>query len=477
MDGLRIVPGESGYMNLTEEQRDTIQYIERAGASLSLIGVSLIFIAYALFKRVRTVPNTFILFASIANVGASIACLIGYAGILAGDLSALCQTQAFLLEMFMQSDPWWSFAMAVNVYMVFFMSYHPNNFHNHLWLYCLICFGIPAIPAFICLFYVPNGQRIYGNATLWCWINDTYNQLRIFTYYLPIWTCISLSAVIYGAVGYHVFHQRNQLRNLTLTDQARDVHAADVGSSAEKGPQSYGTVTTEVQVTAESSCSHTPPSTPNGSIAPVLPRSSQCAARDPWGLPDDDAEPVSPTSGGRKQLFAPNQPFTTISSVSSTRPLQTKRQSVWGVPIRISKKFWSKLGKVDPIKRAYLRTSFIFAVSILVTWTPSSINRVYSLVHPTKTSYGLNVAGALVLPLQGLWNAIIFVFTTWAVLKEELRDLTRGQWPGRRLSDDRTGNPPVPGFRTRHGSVSENQELPTMPPRMANVRVIRGGSL
>lgn len=99
MDGLRIIPGESGYMNLTNDQRDTIQYIERIGASLSLVGVSLIFLAYAIFKRVRTVPNTFILFASIANVGASIACLIGYAGILAGDSSGLCQTQAFLLEM------------------------------------------------------------------------------------------------------------------------------------------------------------------------------------------------------------------------------------------------------------------------------------------------------------------------------------------------------------------------------------------
>jgi hypothetical protein len=59
---------------------------------------------------------------------------------------------------------------------------------------------------------------------LWCWINDKYNQLRIFTYYLPIWTCIVLSAVIYGAVGYQVFQGRSQLRNLTLSNQARDVY-------------------------------------------------------------------------------------------------------------------------------------------------------------------------------------------------------------------------------------------------------------
>jgi hypothetical protein len=99
MDTLGILPRENGHMNLTDRERDTLQTIERVGASVSLVGVCLIFIAYGLFPRVRTVPNTFIFFASIANVGASIACLIGYSGILAGDPSALCQAQAFLLEM------------------------------------------------------------------------------------------------------------------------------------------------------------------------------------------------------------------------------------------------------------------------------------------------------------------------------------------------------------------------------------------
>ena len=58
---------------------------------------------------------------------------------------------------------------------------------------------------------------------LWCWISDEWNSLRIFTYYLPIWLCILLSALIYFAVGYQVFHQRNQLRNLTLSTQGKDV--------------------------------------------------------------------------------------------------------------------------------------------------------------------------------------------------------------------------------------------------------------
>ena len=39
-----------------------------------------------------------------------------------------------------------------------------------------------------------------------------------------------LSTVVYIAVGYHVFQQRNQLRNLTFSSRGRD---AQDGSSSE----------------------------------------------------------------------------------------------------------------------------------------------------------------------------------------------------------------------------------------------------
>lgn len=71
---------------------------------------------------------------------------------------------------------------------------------------------------------------------LWCWIASQWNALRIYSYYLPIWICSVLSAVIYFAVGYHVFHQRNQLRNLSLSNQGIEVtgETSDVRDSAEK---------------------------------------------------------------------------------------------------------------------------------------------------------------------------------------------------------------------------------------------------
>jgi hypothetical protein len=71
----------------------------------------------------------------------------------------------------------------------------------------------------------------------------------------------------------------------------------------------------------------------------------------------------------------------------------------------------SKLKRLDPVKMAYLRTSFIFGFAILITWIPSSVNRLYSLTSQGRVNFQLSVASGCVLPLQGVWNALIY-FTT-----------------------------------------------------------------
>jgi hypothetical protein len=98
--------------------------------------------------------------------------------------------------------------------------------------------------------------------------------------------------------------------------------------------------------------------------------------------------------------------------------------------------FAVKFHQMDPVKLAYLRTSFVFAISVLVTWTPSSINRVYTLVYPQRFNYGLNVASAVVLPLQGVWNTVIYCATSWLVLREEIADLViQCSWLPRGVND------------------------------------------
>lgn len=79
-----------------------------------------------------------------------------------------------------------------------------------------------------------------------------------------------------------------------------------------------------------------------------------------------------------------------------------------------------KLKSLDPVKMGYLRTSFIFGAAVLITWIPSSINRLYSLTSGGKISFRLSVASGSVLPLQGVWNAIIFFSTSWGITKAEI---------------------------------------------------------
>lgn len=67
----------------------------------------------------------------------------------------------------MQSDPLWSLAMAINVFLVFFFGANPSTFHKYQWAYCLLCYGLPALPA-VTLLFVRTLERghVYGDATV-----------------------------------------------------------------------------------------------------------------------------------------------------------------------------------------------------------------------------------------------------------------------------------------------------------------------
>lgn len=67
----------------------------------------------------------------------------------------------------MQADPWWSFAMAVNVFLVFFHNADPSAFRKHLWAYCIICFGGPLLSGLV-LINIRGDPRgpIFGDAVV-----------------------------------------------------------------------------------------------------------------------------------------------------------------------------------------------------------------------------------------------------------------------------------------------------------------------
>ena len=111
------------------------------------------------------------------------------------------------------------------------------------------------------------------------------------------------------------------------------------------------------------------------------------------------------------------QRFETVcSSDNSSHPKETVFKQLRAVKSTAS----LKLRRLDPVKMAYLRTSFIFGFAVLITWIPSSINRIYSISKDGQINFPLSMASGSVLPLQGVWNAVIYFTTSWSIFRQEV---------------------------------------------------------
>lgn len=105
----------------------------------------------------------------------------------------------------MPADAFWTLAMAINVYLTFYFKFDAQRLRRMEVAYWIGCYGIPLVPAFAFLFIKNSeGQRVYGNATLWCWISYDWDILRIAVFYGPVWYVASvlLATLVLGvAVG------------------------------------------------------------------------------------------------------------------------------------------------------------------------------------------------------------------------------------------------------------------------------------
>jgi cell division protein FtsW (lipid II flippase) len=69
-------------------------------------------------------------------------------------------------QRFMQADPYWATAGAINVMLVFLFRYNAEGLRRLNPIYWVVCYGVPAIPAIFGLIYRKNGKQMYGDATV-----------------------------------------------------------------------------------------------------------------------------------------------------------------------------------------------------------------------------------------------------------------------------------------------------------------------
>jgi len=86
--------------------------------------------------------------------------------------------------------------MAWNVYLTVFKKKTTRQLKYLEPYYVAGCYGIPLFVAIVFLFVKKEGKgRMYGPATLWCWVSEDWQVLRIATFYGPVWYLTPFSII------------------------------------------------------------------------------------------------------------------------------------------------------------------------------------------------------------------------------------------------------------------------------------------
>ncbi|KAF1838756.1 G protein coupled receptor family protein [Decorospora gaudefroyi] len=426
---------------LSPGKRLALEVATRLSSVLSVIGAAIIISTFVCFPFFRKPINRIVFFATWGNLLANVATLISTAVLPEASQppSGLCEFQGTLIQWFMQADAFWVLCMATNVFLVFFNGYDAQQLrHLEKW-YFVFSYGLPGIPSIVYVILGRTGHQIMGSATLWCWVKADVDWMRIAFFYGPVWVVIAATISIYTVTGYRIWKRRAELRTMAKhrASTMRSLYATRDNTPIPFTSMNNIVVTTQIKcdVQREDTISRTASpepdhdSTSSFSSTHVLSKANKAtdaakrpapavaATRIPGVQPNDTEAQRTPDqhntgaasrNGYQATIIATNTPTDfpdTPTALSYTRP--TPRRTAEG----------------HAASMAYLQVAFLMFLALFVVWLPSSINRMHQFVHHGHPSYPLNLISALVLPLQGAWNATIYIFTTRAECRRAWRIL------------------------------------------------------
>jgi hypothetical protein len=211
---------------------------------------------------------------------------------------------------------------------------------------------------------------------------------------------ISASVTIYTLTGYRILKKRAELRsvsrnsqvghNITVTTQIKcDVEPQDTLSRCASPELDVVSVNSSTRILPNADDTSEPNAKPKAALPPTRVPMVRLEYAESQHIPHNDA---TERNGYRATVTAP-EPMDIPTAQSSSRTA-TKRTA----------------------EGQYFQVAFLMFVAMVVVWLPSSINRMYQFVHK-DSSFALNMISAIVLPLQGAWNTIIYLFTSRAQCK------------------------------------------------------------
>lgn len=264
---------------------------------------------------------------------------------------------------------------------------------------------------------------------------------------------ILVTFFIYIRAGSEIYKKHKQLRNFSSGIESEPLPTMDDPNNASK--------TTEVMVTSEvvdHNAIDLSPLGRRGSEVGSQPRAPNAA--------------YSVTISSNKRGFNHREPDSDVvlpiqSNVTISAPAIAPRPTTTANPLRRRQAY-----EANTAAWSYTKCAILFFSALLVTWIPSSANRVFSVVHPSKSSEPLEFMSAFVLPLQGFWNAIIYIVTSWKACQMLADDILHGT--GRRPNvQELVGFPRTDNFKmmspSRKSPNDKNYESESMT-ELANSR-------
>jgi hypothetical protein len=421
--------------HLVADQVDAIVICTRTMSVLSLLGSCYIISTFMFFRFFRKPINRLVFYATWGNIMANIATLISASGIPndPDQLSPLCEFQGVLIQWFMMADSLWVFCMATNVFLVFWRGYDAQQLRYLEKWYLLFAYGVPAIPPIVYVIMDHHGsRRVIGPATLWCWIAKDVDWMRIAFFYGPVWIVVSATMTIYIATGIKIIRKGSLLRffmdesqqtshyrdstmveetvvnpfaagkNIIVTTQIQhDVHPQSLDSrcvSYEGDQRSLSSFSSTKDLSSANHQEETE-AAPSGELRiSRVSRDLKTSTDMRNGLcqREDDAK-----SGYRATAFA-------TKHIEESAPLPPRPSSA----ATHHRNSHIKRAAGNEAALAYLKVAFLMFIALFVVWVPSTVNRLFQFIHKDRPSFALNVLSAIVLPLQGAWNATIYIYTT-----------------------------------------------------------------
>jgi hypothetical protein len=293
---------------------------------------------------------------------------------------------------------------------------------------------------------------------------------------------ILITFFIYSRAGREIYKKHKQLRDFSMSttqNESDPLPALEDLFSSTKTTEVY--VTTEVLDKASGAINLGPLETPrrHSSVSGPGPKPPKAAYsvtissnrhHEPQGG-DIEGHPIQPnltidsqatTAAGSSTAGAPRAAAATTTTTTTTTTNKLRHRAAY----EANSATWS-----------YTKCSLLFFTAMLVTWIPSSANRVFSLAHGGEASLTLEYMSAFVLPLQGFWNAIIYIVTSWHACKMLWDDMC-AWWPrccGGRGGGGRRANlgSSAGRRRGRRGDMEVGSGMPTpgdLVPGMGHLR-------